>query len=333
LIGINYSQAKVADLQAMFPGQKLIWSETTSALATTLSYDMPSDQVRRWPPRPATTQKWGNDDYSCSSYDNCSAPWGSTHEESWKLLKKFDYMTGMFIWTGFDYLGEPTPYPWPARSSYFGIVDLAGFPKDAYYMYQSEWTTKPVLHLFPHWNWQPGEIVDVWAYFNTEEVELFLNGKSLGKRRKSVDQLHAMWRVSYEPGLLRAVARTRDKVVLTEEIRTAGTPSKIVLMPDRQVIHANGNDLSFISVKVVDENGNLVPLADNLIKFHIQGEGSIAGVDNGSQISHEPFRADYRNAFHGRCLVIVQSKRRAGPIKVLASSEGLQPAEVMLQSR
>ncbi len=333
LVGINYSHGKVPDLPGMFPGQKLIWSETTSALATTSSYDMPSDQTRRWPPRPATSAKWGNADYSCSSYDNCSAPWGSTHEESWKALKKYDYMTGMFIWTGFDYLGEPTPYPWPARSSYFGIVDLAGFPKDAYYMYQSEWTSKPLLHVFPHWNWRQGETVDVWAYFNTDEVELFLNGKSLGTKRKTGDDLHVMWRLSFEPGSLTAVARTGGKIVLTKEVRTAGKPAKIILTPDRKVIKADGSDLSFVTVKVVDANGDLVPGADNLIKFQVDGAGFIAGVDNGSQISHEPFKADYRKAFHGKCLAILQSNGRSGKIRLKATSDGLAIAEVMIEAK
>ncbi len=242
-------------------------------------------------------------------------------------------MTGMFIWTGFDYLGEPTPYPWPARSSYFGIVDLAGFPKDAYYMYQSEWTSKPLLHVFPHWNWRQGETVDVWAYFNTDEVELFLNGKSLGAKRKTGDDLHVMWRLSFEPGSLTAVARTGGKIVLTKEVRTAGKPAKIILTPDRKVIKADGSDLSFVTVKVVDANGDLVPGADNLIKFQVDGAGFIAGVDNGSQISHEPFKADYRKAFHGKCLAILQSNGRSGKIRLKATSDGLAIAEVMIEAK
>jgi beta-galactosidase len=331
LVGINYSLNKVPDLPKMFPGQKFIGSETTSALATRGSYDMPSDVIRRWPVRWDQPFKEGNPDYSCSSYDNCSAPWGSTHEEGWKVVKKYDNFAGMFIWTGWDYLGEPTPYPWPARSSYFGIIDLAGFPKDAYYMYQSEWTAKPVLHLLPHWNWQPGQAVDVWAYFNTEEVELFLNGKSLGTKRKAGDDLHVMWRVPFEPGTLRAVARAGGKTVLTEEVRTAGRPAKIVLTPDRGRIKADGSDLSFVTVRVVDESGSLVPFADNLIRFQVGGEGTIAGVDNGSQTSHEPFKADYRKAFHGMCLAVVRSKARAGRITLRATSDGLQSASTVIE--
>lgn len=333
LVGTNYSQQKIPEFPKMFPGQKLIGTETTSALATRGSYDLPSDVIRRWPARWDQPFKDGNPDFSCSAYDNCSAPWGSTHEETWKIVKKYDFFSGMYIWTGFDYLGEPTPYPWPARSSYFGIIDLAGFPKDAYYMYQSEWTSMPVLHLFPHWNWKQGQTVDVWAYFNSDEVELFLNGKSLGTKRKSGDDLHVMWRVPFEPGTLKAVARTNGKVVLTQEVRTAGKPAKIVLIPDRKVIKADGSDLSFVTVKVVDENGTLVPDADNLVKFQLTGEGFIASVDNGSQTSHEPFKANYRKAFKGMCLAIIQSKSKVGRIVLNATSDGLAPASVVIEER
>jgi beta-galactosidase len=333
LVGTNYSQQKIPEFPKMFPGQKLIGTETTSALATRGSYDLPSDVIRRWPARWDQPFKDGNPDFSCSAYDNCSAPWGSTHEETWKVVKKYDFFSGMYIWTGFDYLGEPTPYWWPARSSYFGIIDLAGFPKDAYYMYQSEWTSVPVLHLFPHWNWKPGQTVDVWAYFNTDEVELFLNGKSLGTKRKSGDDLHVMWRIPFEPGTLKAVARTNGKVVLTQEVRTARKPARIVLTPDRKIIKADGSDLSFVTVKVMDENGTIVPDAENLVNFQLTGEGFIAGVDNGSPVSHEPFKASYRKAFHGICLAIIQSKGKAGKIVLNATSEGLAPASVMIEAR
>jgi len=182
LVGLNYSLEKFPDFPKNFPGKKFLGTETVSALATRGHYNMPSDSIRRWPERWDKPFDKGNPDNTCSSYDNCSTPWGSTHEETWKIMKKYDFLSGMFIWTGFDYLGEPTPYGWPSRSSYFGIVDLAGFPKDAYYMYQSEWTDKPVLHIFPHWNWKRGDVIDVWAYTNCDEVELFLNGRSLGRR-------------------------------------------------------------------------------------------------------------------------------------------------------
>jgi beta-galactosidase len=333
LVGINYEHDKIPQFPKMFPGRPLIATETTSALATRGSYDMPSDVIRRWPPRWDLPLKDGNPDYSCSSYDNCSAPWGSTHEEAWKLVKKYDFLSGMFIWTGWDYIGEPTPYPWPAISSYFGIIDLAGFPKDVYYMYQSEWTDKPVLHLFPHWNWKEGDNIDVLAYFNSDEVELFLNGRSLGKKRKTGDELHVFWRVPYEPGTLKAVSKKNGRVVLAREVRTAEEPAKILLMPDRKIVKADGTDLSFVTVRIVDKNGTLVPRADNLVKFEISGEGFIAGVDNGSQISHESFKANHRRAFHGMALAIVQSKRKAGKITLKATADGLTPASVIIEAR
>jgi beta-galactosidase len=239
----------------------------------------------------------------------------------------------MYIWTGFDYLGEPTPYPWPARSSYFGIIDLAGFPKDVYYMYQSEWTDKPVLHVFPHWNWTPGQTVDVWAYTNCDEVELFLNDKSLGVKNKTKDDLHLVWNVPYEAGTLTAVGKKDGKEAMRTEVKTAGEPAAVILSPDRSVISAGGADLSFITVTVVDKDNNPVPYADNLIQFAVEGNATVAGVDNGSQVSMEPFKADYRKAFHGKCLVVIKGGENAGDVKVTASSEGLATATAALQIR
>ena len=185
LVGFNYHHQDFKTFPQKFPGKKFIATETVSALQTRGHYDMPSDSIRRWPQRWDKPVAGANADLTCSAYDNCSAPWGSTHEETLKELLKYNFASGMYIWTGFDYIGEPTPYPWPARSSYFGIIDLAGFPKDVYYLYQSLFTSKPVLHIFPHWNWQAGQAVDVWAYYNNaDEVELFLNGKSLGIKKK-----------------------------------------------------------------------------------------------------------------------------------------------------
>jgi len=328
IIGYNYSHEKYPEIPKIYPGKAFIALETNSALATRGSYDMPSDSIRRWPPRWDLPLLDGNPDYTCSSYDNCSTPWGTTHEETWKIVKKYDFISGMYIWTGFDYLGEPTPYDWPARSSYFGIMDLAGFPKNGYYFYQSEWTEKCVLHIFPHWNWEEGKTIDVWAYTNYDEVELFLNGVSCGKRQKTEDDYQLVWRLTYTPGTIKAVATKEGEKPLTKEIKTAGEPAKIVLDPDRSQINADGSDLSFVTVKVVDGEGTLVPHADNLINFKIQGEGFIAGVDNGSQTSHEPFKANYRKAFNGICLVVVQAKEKCGNISLEATSEGLKPASV-----
>jgi beta-galactosidase len=295
---------------------------------------MPSDLIRRWP-------MWGknakgpkpNADNTCSAYDNVSAPWGSTHEETWKVIKKYDFLAGQFIWTGFDYLGEPTPYWWPSRSSYFGIIDLAGFPKDVYYMYQSEWTNKDVLHIFPHWNWNVGQVVDIWAYTNAEEVELLLNGKSLGIKKKQGDDLHLMWKVPYEPGTLKAISRTGGKEILVQEVKTAGAPAKLVVTADRSEIIADGFDLSFLTVDVVDVNGVIVPDAENLVNFKLEGPGTIVGVDNGNPVSHESFKAPMRKAFHGKCLAVVQADEQQGIIKFTATSEGLESAAVEIKTK
>ncbi len=327
LIGYNYHQDTYADFPKVFPGQKFIGSETTSALATRGSYDMPSDSIRRWPERWDKPFNEGNKDFTCSSYDNCSAPWGSTNEETWKIVKAHDFLSGMFIWTGFDYLGEPTPYPWPARSSYFGIIDLCGFPKDAYYMYQSEWTSKPVLHLFPHWNWKQGETIDVWVYSNCSQVELLLNGKSLGTKSKQGDELHLMWRVPFEAGTLTAIGRDANGAeTMRSEVKTAGEPAKIVLTPDRTTINADGSDLSFVKVEILDKDGNLVPRADNLVKFSVEGGAVITAVDNGCQTSMEHFNDNKRKAFNGMCLAVVKAGTKRGKVTLKASSEGLPEA-------
>lgn len=333
MIGYSYSQNVYCNFHTRYPGKKLIGSETVSSLNSRGCYDMPSDSIRRWPVRWDSIFTSGNSDLTCSSYDNCSAPWGSTHEETWKLMKKYDFIAGQYIWTGFDYLGEPTPYPWPARSSYFGIVDLAGFPKDAYYMYQSEWTHKPVLHVFPHWNWKQGDMIDIWAYTNCKTVELFLNGQSLGTKKKNGDDLHLMWKVPYTTGILKAVGLDSGKEIVVQEIRTAGAPSKIVLEADRSVITAGGKDLSFITVKVVDKMGIVVPRAENLIHFNIRGEGAIAGVDNGLQTSIESFKTNERKAFHGLCLVVIQSSEKAGEITLKATSDNLEESVIVINSK
>jgi beta-galactosidase len=332
LIGYNYHEFAYAKFHDRYPGKKFIATETTSGLETRGYYEMPSDSIRVWPT--SYDKPFVREGNNVSAYDNTRPPWGSTHEMTWKIMKKYDFLSGMFIWTGFDYLGEPTPYSWPSRSSYFGIIDLAGFPKDVYYMYQSEWTNKPVLHIFPHWNWQPGKMIDIWAYYNNaDEVELYLNGKSLGIQKKTGDDLHIMWRVKFEPGTLKAVSRKNGKTVLTREIHTAGAPAKIELIADRSQIKADGKDLSFITVKILDKDGNVVPDADNKVNFKINGEGFIASVDNGDPVSHDPFKADYRKAFHGLALAIVQAKEKAGVITFTASADGLQSKTLVLKSK
>ncbi|HET6977056.1 MAG TPA: beta-galactosidase GalB [Pyrinomonadaceae bacterium] len=333
LVGTNYAHAKLPEFAKMFPGRKIIGAETNSSLHMRGSYSMPSDEIFRWPRKDEDILKAGPT-YECSSYDNSTAPWGAAHEEHWKLVKNNDFFSGMFIWTGWDYIGEPTPFPWPAVSSYFGIIDLAGFPKDPFYFYQSEWTNTPVLHIFPHWNWKPGQKVDVVAYYNNaDEVELFLNGRSQGAKRKQGDNMHVFWRLPYEPGVLKAVTRKNGRTVLAKEVRTAAEPAQIVLVPDRKMIKADGMDLSFVTVKVVDKDGTLVPLADNLVKFKVSGDAAIVGVDNGNQISHESFKGKQRRAFHGLALVIVQAKQKPGRIVLEATSDNLQSASVIINAR
>ena len=333
LIGFNYRDTLWTRFPQTFPEGKFIGTETTSALATRGSYDMPSDIVRRWPARWDQPFRDGNADLTCSAYDNCSAPWGTTHRDSWRLIKNNAFLTGMYIWTGFDYLGEPTPYWWPARSSYFGIIDLAGFPKDVYYFYQSEWTDKDVLHLFPHWNWNPGQTVDVWAFTNCDEAELFLNGNTMGRQSRGENDFNLVWKVPFEEGALLAVGYRNGTEIMRREIHTAGEPAALMLAPDRSDIRADGTDLSFITVTVVDENNNPVPHADNMVNFSVEGPGIIAGVDNGSQTSMEPFKADYRKAYNSKCLVVVKAGKEKGEIKLTASADGMQDATCVIRVR
>ena len=253
VIGFNYHHQWVKDVPRNFPDKPFIFSESVSALQTRGYYRMPSDSIYTAP-----VEWWlpyTDPSFKCSAYDNMHASWSSTHEETWDVVKHNDFVGGQFIWTGFDYIGEPTPYAYPARSSYFGIIDLAGLPKDSYYMYQSEWTKKPVLHLFPHWNWLPGQQIDMWCYYNqADEVELFINGKSQGIRKKKVHgeenegadhavsanaanagafdrstEYHVMWRVTFEPGEVKVVARKQGREISSQTIKTAGPPHHLVL--------------------------------------------------------------------------------------------------------
>ncbi len=331
IIGFNYHDDWFAGVPGNFPGRPFIVTESVSALMTRGYYRMPSDSMMICPER--WDKPFYDSSFACSSYDNCHVPWGNRHEGTMRHVKNNEFISGQFVWTGFDYIGEPTPYGWPARSSYFGIIDLAGFPKDIYYMYQSEWRPdKDVLHLFPHWNWQPGEDVDLWVYYNNaDEVELFVNGKSWGTRSKGQDDFHVMWRVKFEPGTVKAVSRRAGKVVAEKEIRTAGEPAQIRLTPDRSTIHADKRDLSFVTVEIVDKEGNICPNAENNVTFAVEGAGFIAGVDNGSPVSLERFKANHRKAFYGKCLVVLQNDGRSGGIKLTATAAGLTKAVTVLK--
>lgn len=332
IIGFNYHDDWFKDVPKNFPGKPFIVTESVSALQTRGYYQMPSDSINLWPER--WDKPFFNETFSCSAYDNCHAPWGNTHEGTMRHVEDNDFIMGQFVWTGFDYIGEPTPYGWPARSSYFGLVDLAGNPKDSYYMYQSRWRPDlDVLHLFPHWNWKEGEEVDVWAYFNNaDEVELLLNGKSLGSKKPEGSAYHVSWRVPFEPGTLEAVSRKEGREVKRTVVNTASEPYALRLNPDRTEINADGTDLCYVAVEVVDKDGNLCPLAENEILFTVEGSGFNAGVDNGSPISLEPFKSDKRKAFYGKALVIVQNDGRKGEIKVSATSPGLQSSSVRVNA-
>lgn len=333
VIGLNYHQEMYGELPKYYPGQKLVAAETMSALASRGHYDMPSDSLMFWPQKsPMKYVDGGNKDLTVSAYDQVAAYWGSTHEQTWKLVKKYDYLSGLFVWSGFDFLGEPVPYPWPARSSYYGIIDMAGFPKDTYYMYQSEWTNKPVLHILPHWNWEKGKKIDVWAYYSqADEVELYLNGRSLGVKRKENDNLHVQWRVDFEPGVLKAVSRKNGKIILEKETRTAGKPFKIELVTDKKIVHHKSSEISFVTVRILDKEGNIVPDASDRLQFSVEGNGRIEGVDNGNQTNLLPFKASYSRAYNGLCLVMLSSAQNAGKITLTAKSEGLLPASVSVK--
>src|SRR3989454_764209 len=332
LLGHNYHHEVWADFPTQYPGAKFIITEAMSALNSRGVYEQPSDSVASYEtPYVKNHGPQPNKDYRLSSYDNRKAFWGSLHEESLRLFERYPFLSGMFIWQGIDYLGEPTPYEWPARSSYFGVVDLAGFPKDPFYLYQSVWTDAPMLHLFPHWNWKPGDTVDVWAYTNADEVELFLNGASLGVKRKPEPVSHVMWRVAYVPGTLRAIARKAGHVTVTAEVKTAGTPARIALAPDRSRIRADGDDLSFITVTVQDSAGVPVLDAEPLIRLRIRGDARIVGVDNGDQISHTSFQANAVRLFNGKALVIVRAGTRPGTATLTAEADGLPPATVTIR--
>lgn len=332
IIGYNYHNVNIPDVPKNFPGKPFIITESNSALMTRGYYRMPSNDMFIWPER--WDKPFYDESFSCSSYDNCHAPWGNTHEENIKLVRNNDFISGQYIWTGFDYIGEPTPYGWPARSSYFGIVDLAGFPKDVYYLYQAEWTNKQVLHLFPHWNWTEGQEIDMWCYYNNaDEVELFINGESQGIRSKDEDNLHVVWRVKFIPGTVKVVARKNGNIIAEKEIHTAGTPHKIRLTPDRNIITADGKDLSFVTVEVLDKDNNLCHLSENLINFEVKGNAFIAGVDNGCQTSMERFKDNKRKAFNGKCLVVLQNNGEKGTATLTANSNGLESSTIEIKSK
>ncbi|MDD4637680.1 MAG: beta-galactosidase GalA, partial [Bacteroidales bacterium] len=258
--------------------------------------------------------------------------WGPLPGEDWADIVKYPYLGGLFVWTGFDYRGEPTPYRWPCVTSHFGFMDICGFPKDGYYAYKAAWTNQPVVHIFPHWNWKgkEGDSIKVHCYTNCEEVELLLNGKSIGKQ-KAIPYTKLIWSLTYQPGKLEARGYKKGKVITKDIVQTTTNPAQIALSSDCNRLKADGCDVAVVRVAIKDAKGRVVPTASNLVHFEIEGPGKIIGTGNGNPSSHEPDKASQRVAFNGYCLVLVQSDRKAGTVKLKATSEALKDAEVLLE--
>ncbi|HTU33786.1 MAG TPA: beta-galactosidase GalA [Candidatus Acidoferrum sp.] len=273
-----------------------------------------------------------------SAYDVNHPGYTLPLEGCWKVFAERAFLAGSFGWTGFDYRGEPSPYGWPCVSSHFGAVDTCGFPKDDYFYYQSVWLPKPMVHLFPHWNWEgkEGQPIEVWCYSNLGDVELFLNGKSLGAKRVE-KYSHAQWNVNYAPGVLEARASSNGTVVVSAKRETTGAAHGIVLRPDRSTISADGEDVSVIAVEIVDRQGRVVPTAMNEVSFQLSGPGRLIGVGNGDPSCHEPdkpgsFTEARRSAFNGLCMTFAQSLKHPGAIQISASSPGLEPATIAIHA-
>jgi beta-galactosidase len=327
----NYKPQHYKFIHDKFPDWKMYASETASTVSSRGEYFLPAEQKVHYIREP----------YHSSSFDMEFPHWASSPDREFVAQDSFKFMAGEYVWTGFDYLGEPTPYnvEWPARSSYFGIIDLCGIPKDRYYLYQSKWSEKEVLHLLPHWNWEIGQKLSVHCYTNFDKGELFLNGVSLGIREKDPANLYTTYRliwddISYQPGELKVVALDKNNNPVKETtVQTAGDPAKIVLETDRNIILADGKELAFVTLSIVDENGVLCPKADNLISFSAEGTGRIKAVGNGDPTSLESFVEPYRKAFNGKCMIIVQAAKDVGDIKLNARSMGLESGEIQISTR
>ena len=346
--GFNYRPHKFQENYGKLPQQIILGSETASTLSSRGVYKFPVER--------RSMMKY--DDHQASSYDVEHCSWSNLPEDDFMQHEDNPYCIGEFVWTGFDYLGEPTPYysDWPSHSSLFGIVDLAGIPKDRYYLYRSHWNKeKETLHVLPHWTWngREGEVTPVFVYTNYPSAELFINGKSQGKRTKDTSvtidgskdeksqkefkrqsRYRLMWMdTKYEPGTLKVVAYDEQgKAVAEKEIHTAGEPYRIVLSADRDTITADGKDLSFVTVSVVDKDGNLCPHADNQISFKVKGAGTYRAGANGDPTSLESFQKPQMKVFSGMMTAIVQSEEKAGTIRLEASSKGLKKAEIIIRS-
>jgi beta-galactosidase len=309
--GFNYHIGEYGSFHAQQPDRPVVVTESGSTVSTRGIYA--NDPERGY----------------VSAYDLNHPTWSNTAEESWAAAAIRSFIAGTFVWTGFDYRGEPTPYEWPCVNSHFGIMDVCGFPKDNFYYYQARWSKQPVLHLLPHWNWpgKEGQIISVWCHTNCERVELFLNGASLGV--KVLPRYgHLEWQVPYAPGLLVAKGFQGDRLVTTAERRTTGAPARLALATEKAALRADGEDTAVVRVAVQDMDGLVVPTASSLVRFNLRGPARILGVGNGDPSCHEPDKASQRSVFGGLCQVILQASHESGEIVLEAESEGLEPARL-----
>jgi len=321
VMGFNYNLNVPDDWHKAHPKKPCVGSETASTVSTRGIYS--TDKLRNW----------------LSAYDLNYPPWAETAERWWTFYATREWLAGGFAWTGFDYRGEPTPYGWPSINSQFGIVDMCGFPKDDFYYYKAWWCSEPVLHLFPHWNWEQreGELISVWVHSNLDSVEVFLNGRSQGSQ-KVQPFTHLEWKVKYEPGTLEARGTKDGKVVLAEKCETTGAPASIRLISDRNEINADGEDAAVVRVEVLDKEGRPVPTADDLINFKVAGEGALIGVGNGDPNCQESDKESRRSLFNGVAQVIVQASRTPGTVTVEAYGEDsplpkLKSARVVIRTK
>jgi beta-galactosidase len=356
VFGYNYKPFLYGKFRAANPNEALFGSETASCISSRGEYFFPV----------STNKAEGRADYQMSSYDLYAPRWATIPDTEFRGQDEFPFVAGEFVWTGFDYLGEPTPYNGdasnllnytdpkekeqaekelkelgrihvPSRSSYFGIIDLAGFKKDRFYLYQARW--RPSLrmaHILPHWNWpdRVGQVTPVFVYTSGDEAELFLNGKSLGRKKRGPYDYRICWDdVVYQPGELKVTAYKYHLPWAKDSVSTTGPSSKLALQADRPTIKADGADLSYVTLTVADSLGRLVPRSKNPISFSVTGPAEIIATDNGDATSFEPFQSSEHSAFNGLCLAIVRSKPEAGDIVVRAASPGLQAAEVKLRSK
>jgi beta-galactosidase len=316
VVGLNYAPYVYDSLHSSNPSWKFFASESSSAVRSRGVYKTP-----------VTTNILSSSDNQCSSYDNSVVSWGTSAEGSWSSVNTRAFIAGEFIWTGFDYIGEPTPYQWPSKSSYFGAIDTAGFPKDIFYFYQSKWNAAgpTMVHIVPmDWtSWTAGQAVTVWAYTNADSVELFLNGTSLGSKNMSGTTAHLQWSVPFATGTLQAKATKGGAVVATDTVKTAGAAAKLALSPDRTAIKADGRDLAYVEVDIVDAQGVVAPKANDTIAVSITGPGTLVGLDAGDATNHDSYKGTTHAAFSGKLMAIVRSTTTSGTITVTASSGSL----------